>query len=624
MKSPVVRVGNELEKLLAHTPNGRYFENIGYCRNSGIAAPAFSLYSDKSPIGDFGVKKLFVDFCHETNSRVYQDLPLNCTGFNHCPYAAESGFALDGIYLSLEDVQGLAAFFSDDIRKLNERFPIVTSSDGTSRVDYALKRATLEIAEKMFRSRSIDDWNNFQEYRDFKEKTAAYWLEDYVLYRTLKESHNGKSWEDRDTKYKSGDPAVIEQFKNKHAEQLEFQKWLQWQLFEQGKELKAYAGRKNVLIMGDMPFLPSRDSADVWIDSVKKTNYFDLTKQAGALPDMYFADGQLWGNPVPNWDNMAKDNFRYIREKRRYASNFYHIERKDHEIGQSRLYINDIYAKNGKNGSFLPPGIVGNETSERLWQAHHKEILLAQIKDPLSEMLYTSEGLGVPPKYMRETLAGFGIPDISVQRWTKEGPRFIDPKPIMVSTLATHDCTPCAGWFEKEAGTIDRGMFENLCELSGISPGTIIDKLFDRDTSSSTRLRWKKGLEKDAPELKAVQGLITEFTNTVNERNEFLGFIGLHGDAREPVSTETVRHALERSAFSPAMFHIPTIYDLESLKPDGLRVAIDNRPNTPGIYDPGINWNWRAQRSVNQMLADDEYISYLRRIYSEADRTIPN
>ena len=317
---------------------------------------------------------------------------------------------------------------------------------------------------------------------------------------------------------------------------------------------------------------------------------------------------------------MTKDDFRYIREKRRYASNFNHIERKDHEIGQSCLYINDVKAVDGRHGSFLPPGKKGDEVSERAWQAHHRKILQVQIDDPLSTMLYTSEGLGIPPKYMRETLEEFGVPDIYVQRWTKDGPEFIDPKPIGISTLATHDCTPLAGWFEKEASTIDRGMFLNLCETSGVSADRVIDTLFDLNNSSETRLRWKPGLTEDEAAIKAIIGLQTEFRNTVDERNEFLGFVGLHGDARKSVSTETVRHALKKSAFSPAMFHIPTIYDLESLNPDGLRVAINSRPNTPGIYNPAINWNWRAPRSVDRMLLDDQYIEGLRKMHIESGR----
>jgi hypothetical protein len=85
-----------------------------------------------------------------------------------------------------------------------------------------------------------------------------------------------------------------------------------------------------------------------------------------------------------------------------------------------------------------------------------------------------------------------------------------------------------------------------------------------------------------------------------------------------------IKRALERSAFGPAMFDVPTIYDLESIKKEGLHIAIHNRPNTPGIYDPRINWNWRASRSVNQMLSDDEYISYLRKMHTEAGRGISN
>ncbi|MBI3591750.1 MAG: 4-alpha-glucanotransferase [Candidatus Melainabacteria bacterium] len=613
---------NIYEKSLQSTPNGRYFDRYGYSRRSGIAVPAFALYSDKVPIGNYGIAKRMVDFCHETKSGIYQFLPMNCTGFNHCPYSAESGFALDGIYLSLENIKELTRSFNDDVEKLYEKFPIVTGLDGASRVDYRLKKETLAIALQMFRNKDIRDWQNIKEFQEFKNKTAKYWLDNYVLYRALKEYHNEKSWEDWDSKYKNGDEAALKEFISANSEKLEFHRWTQWQLFEQAKELKDYAhDKKNVLLMGDLPFLPSRDSADVWTDFVKKTNYFDLKKQAGALPDMYFAKGQLWGNPVPNWDEMAKDDFKYICEKRRYASNFYHIERKDHEIGQSRLYINDVDAQDGRFGTFLPPGKVGDEKSERNWQAHHRKILLTQIEDPGSTMLYTSEGLGVPPKYMRETLSQMGSLDISVQRWTKNGPVFVDPNPIGISTLATHDCTTFAGWFEKEAGTIDRGMFKNLCEAANIPADRVIDKLFDLSNSSKTRLRWKSGLKGDETELKAIAGLENEFQSTITEKKEFLRFISMFVNPETLVSPEMVKLALEKYALGPAIFDIPTIYDLESMQQEGLEVAVNCRPNTPGIYDPRINWNWRAQRPINKMLLDDKYIEYLRKIHEQSGRT---
>ena len=620
MGNQLTGVGNEFKRLLAHTPNGRYFNKIGYGKNSGIAAPAFALYSDTSPIGDDSVARLFIVFCNETNSRVYQSLPMNCTGFNHCPYSAESGFALDAIYLSLKDrdLLGLRNSFEERVKDLNKQFPIQTGSDGVSRVDYKLKSEKLKIAFDMYKSR---DWQSMSLYQEFKNKTARYWLDNYVLYRALKEHHGEKSWENWDSKYKHGDEKALREFANANREKLEFHKWLQWQLFEQAYELKIYASSNNVLLMGDLPFLPSRDSADVWVDSVKKTNYFNLNKQAGALPDMYFAKGQLWGNPTPNWDEMEKNDFKYIREKRRYASNFYHIERKDHEIGQSRLYINDVNAKDGRFGTFLPPGKEGDETSEREWQAHHRKILQVQVEDPLSTMLYTSEGLGVPPKYMRETLEGLGIPDIYVQRWNKNGPKFVDSRLIGISTLATHDCTPFAGWFTKEAGTIDRGMFENLCKANGINPDKL-NTLFESNDSS--RLRWKKGLKGDEAELRAIATLLNEFQNTYTEKEEFLRFIGMSEKLESPVSTAMVKLALEKAAYGPALFDIPTIYDLESLTEGGLSIAINNRPNTPGIYDPRINWNLRAQYSVNKMFNDDEYISYLRKMHAEAGRVIPN
>ena len=604
--------------------SGKQWRDIGGARRlGGVAAPAFSLYSRNSiSIADYSDLKLAIDFCYETKSRILQLLPMNWAGFANAPYMAESGFALDAVYLSLNNMKGLHKSFQKEIDDLKRKpeFQIFIGNDGASRVNYEIKKEKLALAFKMFKSRDWEEWVHNDDFQKFMAK-ASYWLDGYVIYRVFKELNQERSWLDWNNKFKDGDLALLNQYVEA-TERLAFHKWLQWQLFEQAKELKDYATKQGVLIMGDIPFLPARDSADVWTDYLKKTNYFNLDLQAGALPDMYFADGQLWGNPVPNWEEMAKGDYKYIRQKRRYASNFYHIERKDHEIGQFRLYINPINTATGRKGWFLPDGKIGNEESERKWQSHGKKLVSTQIQDLGSTMLYTSEGLGSPPRYMRETLDELGVPDIHVQRWTKEGERFTDPRLLGISTTGTHDCSMLPMWWEKEVGTIDRQMFNNLCEEAGIrgkDRRKLERKLFSK-TSSETRLRWKEGLTGNEGELQALSSLLNEFKNTHNEEREFLNWVYANNTNDQLASPHLVRLALEKLAFSPSIFNVPCIFDLESTNEEGLELAKNHRINLPGKCDGNLYWNLRTARSLENMISDDKYINYVRNLNISAKR----
>ena len=616
---PATRANIDYSYLLK-TVSGKSWKDIGGARRlSGVASPAFSLHTKENSSCDYSVLKRAIDYCHETKTTIFQLLPMNWAGYANAPYMAESGFALDPFYLSLRDVKGLKISFEEEIKTLDRKpdLQVITLANGSRRVNYGTRNAKLELSWEMFKSRN---WNDEKDFLKFKHETAKYWLDGFALYKVLKEINGEKSWLDWDMQHRNGDPDALEKVLRKHEDKYEFHRWLQWQLFEQAKDLKSYATNKGILIMGDLPFLPARDSAEVWLDHVRGTNNFNLDLQAGALPDMYFADGQLWGNPPPNWDKMESNDFKYIRQKRRYASNFYHIERKDHEIGQFRLYINPLNAASGKSGWFLPDGKIGDEKSEIRWKEHGQKLITMQILDPESSMLYTSEGLGTPPKYMQQTLDDLGVPNIYVQRWTKRGAKFVDANPLGVGTTSTHDCALKARWWEEDAGTIDRGMFENMCKSADISPEELINKLFDPSSSSCARLRWKKDLTGDKPELKAVEGLNTEFENTFSEKQEFLSYLDLELDPETPASAELIRAALEKSAYGQAIFDVPSIFDVESLDPDGLKIARDNRLNLPGNCDGNLYWNLQTGRSLDQMLEDDEYIKYLRALHINSNR----
>lgn len=418
--------------------SGKQWREIGTERRAGVATPLFSVYSKNSVgIGDFTDIKLLVDWCKETGNSILQLLPLNCMGNNNAPYSAQSSFALDASYISLDNVQAVPMNeFKEKISTLRDLFPIVTGSDGASRVDFDIKREKLKILKDMFFKANLND----SRFIKFKEKTAKYWLEDYALYRSLKEVNQEKPWTDWENKYKNRDSDALDEFRITYKQRIEFHKWVQWQLFEQLKAAKDYASSKGVNLMGDMPFLTSRDSADVWA----KRKYFNLDKESGAPVDMYSKVGQRWGHPTHNWQAIKQDNdFEYIREKRKFAENFYHIDRNDHVFGMFRIWTinsSEPPETHGLNGFFVPAGEF--ETNEVAWEEQGRELLTMMIQS--SSMLHTAEDLGMPPKCSTPILEELGIPGIDVDRWTPD--KF---RQIAVGTTGTHDPSLLAACIDK-------------------------------------------------------------------------------------------------------------------------------------------------------------------------------
>src|SRR3989338_8518905 len=267
-------------------PTAAQWKRFGTSRRAGVATPLFSLYSSQSTgIGEIPDLPLLVDWCRKTGLSIIQLLPMNDVGFDFRPYDAQSTFALEPMYLDLNHLVGVkAAAFRNEIEDLRRSFPC-----GSQKVNYGIKAAKLKLLKEIF------DKSKNQlpaAFGSFVEKNR-YWLNDYVLFKAIKESKGQTGWESWPQELRDKNETALRRIENESKDVMHFHRWIQWQLFEQFAVVKQYANKKGVLLMGDLPFLVSRDSADVWAHQ----NYFKLELSAGAPPDLYFSEGQKWGMP---------------------------------------------------------------------------------------------------------------------------------------------------------------------------------------------------------------------------------------------------------------------------------------------------------------------------------------
>lgn len=584
-------------KYLLETVSKDKWQRIGLKKRTGILIPLFSVYSRNSiGIGDLEDLKLIIDWANKTGNSIIQLLPMNELGSLSCPYDSLSSFALEPVYISLSQLpQAKSSEIVIEIEKIKKSFPV-----GKTYVDYRIKNEKINLLWKIF---SKDNPYNFLEFRKFVSQNS-YWLEDFAIYKVLKDNQAGRPWYEWEDRFKNRDKYVLEDFRKVYEKQIVFQIWMQWQLYQQFREIKRYAQTKNVLIKGDLPILVSRDSADVW----SHPEFFKLDFAAGAPPDMYCAKGQRWGMPTYKWEVIAKDNYRYLKEKIKFAENFYDILRIDHVVGLFRIWsipYNEPLENQGLNGFFDPK-------DESKWGEQGKGILSVMLNS--TKILLCAEDLGIIPKVCPKTIEELGIPGNDVQRWVKDWKvkhNFFLPKDyrkLSVTMLSTHDTTNWKAWWQYEAGTVDEALFIRKCKERGIDYTLVRDKLFDLGLSHHGRLRWLNRITSsnilisilDKPKEK-IGDFIDLYKNTFQEKEKLWKLLGMKGTVTEEASQELVKRVLKMNLDSNAIFCIQTIIDWLSITDIFKGDPYQYRINTPGKISEK-NWSLAIPISLDELL----------------------
>ena len=582
-----------LEKSVSNTISQDNWKDIGFKKRAGVLIPLFTVHSKNSfGLGDLGDLRLIIDWAKLTAQSIIQLLPMNEVGPLFCPYDALSSFALEPAYICLKEFPALK----------EKRFK--STLDDSLHVDYTLKQEKLQLLWDIYLAQDLSVASDFE---TFQQKNS-YWLPDFALFKLLKDNYQGQPWYVWEEKFKNRNHQALQEFAQDNIEKITFQMWLQWILFRQLRAARDYAVKNNILLKGDLPVLVSRDSADVWAHP----EFFKLDFAAGAPPDMYTALGQRWGMPTYNWENIAKDDYRYLKEKLKIAQEFYNILRIDHVVGFFRIWsipYNDRLENQGLNGFFDP-------SDEHLWAEHGRRILSVLVQN--TTMLLCAEDLGVIPKCCTDTLLEFGIPGNDVQRWVKDWKvkhDFSLPeeyRQLSVAMLSTHDTTNWKAWWQYEAGTVDAGLFIRKCKERGIDFVAAKEKLFNPLKSFHGRLRWLDSIDSVDKLILGLspQGVIPKdhlmdfvdlYLNTFQEKEKLWKLLNCSGQVTQEASKELLAKIIQFTLNSRAIFCVQSISDWLGLADIFKGDPYQYRVNVPGTISPQ-NWSLRLPLTLEQLL----------------------
>jgi 4-alpha-glucanotransferase len=410
-------------------------------RRAGILVPLFSIPSSRSwGIGEIPDIEPMTRWLAGAGQRLLQLLPINeMPPGETSPYSALSAMAIDPQFISLEALEDFAAIGGEAAleSRLRQRLDAVRI---TPRIDYRivrdLKQTTLRRAFAHFRD---TEWKTgtgrAAAFRTYAGQ-QAWWLDDYALFRAIHAEQDERPWTDWPEDLRRRDAGALAAARQRLADDILFRQYLQWVAGEQWGVARERAG--GVALFGDLPFMVSGDSADVWA----RQDEFRLDASVGVPPDAFSETGQDWGLPVYRWEVFREREFDWLRDRARRNADLYDGYRVDHLVGFYRTYFRP---HRGDAPEFTPP----DESSQR----ELGERVLAVFREPGSEII--AEDLGVVPDFVRESLAALGVPGYKVLRWERcwhdAGQPFKDPvsyPSVSVATSGTHDTEPLVIWWE--------------------------------------------------------------------------------------------------------------------------------------------------------------------------------
>lgn len=554
-------------------------------KGAGTAIPVFALRSeDDFGVGEFLDLKKMVDWAVLTGQTFLQLLPVNDTTMfgtidDSYPYNANSTFALHPQFINLP-AAGVPV--DKEYLKLQKQLNSFVK-DGRPETDYvSVNREKRRLLRKAFDA----NWKSLSRTKAYRNFLAANreWLIPYSRFCALRDEFGTPDFSQWG-EFAVYDEARLERWNKSHRSETDFNCFLQFHLDAQFRQVRDYAHSKGVVLKGDLPIGISRTSADAW----QFPKLFNMDSQAGAPPDAFSADGQNWGFPTYNWEEMAKDGYAWWKARLRKMSEYFDAFRIDHILGFFRIWQIPVPEKSGLAGYFSPAlpysadelrsWGYGNRMDRFIEDPHrpgwyhpridakdlgdlyidffyrrHNEFWKHNAMDKLSallgstNMLACGEDLGMIPACVPEVMQRLNILSLEIQRMPKDPAQtFADPARYpygCVCTTSTHDMSPIRAWWEE-----DRALSQRFY-------------------------------------------------------NEALGCGGAAPYFCEPW---VCRRIVEQHLWSPAMLVILPLQDWLSISPE-LRYKgnpADERINVPAI--PRYHWDYRMHLSLEELLAAKDF-----------------
>lgn len=405
-------------------------------RSAGILVPLFSLRSERGwGIGEWPDIGAIAPWLAQARMPVLMMLPLVEAALGQdSPYAALSAFALDPVYIRLDDVPDFQALGGEGALSPEERREL-DAARARQTVDYGtvrrLKNAWLHRSFRRFQENR--DEGRLADLQRFREE-QGHWLPDYLLFRALKEAHHLDWWKGWGDALRTRQPEALERARHEQADAIAFFEYVQWIAFRQLAAARAEARRHGVALAGDLPFMVAEDSADVWA----RQDEFDLDATVGVPPDAFSADGQDWGLPVYRWDVLRARDYDWLRLRGGRSAQLFDLVRIDHVVGFYRTYARP---RDKSEPYFVP--------AEEAAQRAQGEAVMNAFRSAGVDLC--AEDLGVVPPFVRQSLTAIGVPGYRVFRWEKDEEVFRDPDQwpaLSLATTGTHDTEPLAVWWD--------------------------------------------------------------------------------------------------------------------------------------------------------------------------------
>ena len=418
-------------------------------RESGILMPISSL-PGAGGIGCFGAEAYhFVDFLAKAGQTIWQILPLSPTGYGDSPYQSCSAFAGNPYFISLDTLKKEGLLKAADLKD------VYWGSDETQ-VDYgAVYNARFALLRQAFANWKTQcaGKNGCAQY--LPDEYYAYvlknehWLPDYAMYMAIKAQQGMKPWNQWPEELKLRNADALAKFAADNADEELFWQFIQFKFGEQWAELKAYANAKGIKIMGDVPIYVSADSVDAWTGGklFEVDAKGDFARVAGCPPDMFAADGQLWGNPVYDWTYHEQTGYAWWISRVRSALETYDMLRIDHFRGFDTYWA-------------IPAGAPTARTGK--WEQGPGMKLFNALEAALGKLPIVAEDLGELFDSVRVLLKDSGFPGMKVLQFAFDS---VDSEYLphncqqnFVVYPGTHDNTTIRDWLD----TADKKTKDNL------------------------------------------------------------------------------------------------------------------------------------------------------------------